>query len=130
MTDNEILKALEVCATTIDFNECPQCTVMPYNISAKDIIDLITRQRAEIERFEKENHENFNKWEILANRTKQRYAELYEEAKSIVKAEAIKEFAERVKANSDFCYLGNVDRLAYRIVAKDFDNLVQEMVGE
>ena len=47
-----------------------------------------------------------------------------------VKSEAIKDFAERLKKKADYYYLGNIEQLAYRITAKDLDNLVKEMVGE
>lgn len=45
----------------------------------------------------------------------------------IAKAEAIKEFAERLKNKSDYCYFGNIDSLVYRILEKDLAALVQEM---
>ena len=59
MTDNEIIKALECCANSCDngfakCDECPRfaesegCTLR----SMKDALDLINRQKAEIERLE------------------------------------------------------------------------------
>ena len=57
----------------------------------------INRQQKEVDRYERESNSKFDKWKLLDDRTKQRYAELYEEAKSVVRAEAIKEFAERLK---------------------------------
>ena len=55
MTDNEIIKALECCSSNATGNEyCKDC---PYNIyeycgeeSSKDTLDLINRQKEEIER--------------------------------------------------------------------------------
>lgn len=74
--------------------------------------------QTEIERLKTENNRNFDKWIILDERTKKRYAELYQEAKSVVRAEAIKEFAERLKQLERFT---GSDK--YWI-----DNLVKEMV--
>lgn len=50
----------------------------------------------EIERLREENDEKFIKWKVLAEKTEQRYSELYEEAKEVVKSEARKETAERI----------------------------------
>lgn len=57
----------------------------------------ITRQQEEIERLNSANDEKFNQWNMLAEKTRQHYADLYNEAKDILKAEAVKEFAERLK---------------------------------
>lgn len=132
MTDNEILKALELCQLNVF--RCGECPLYAYQDCRYRLngylLDLTNRQRAETERFVKENHENFHKWEILDNRTKQRYAELYEEAKAIVKAEAIKEFAERLKEqkyqSSDWSH----GEHPFVVEESDIDELVQEMVGE
>ena len=85
----------------------------------------ITRQQAEIDRYERESNSKFDKWKLLDDRTKQRYAELYEEAKSVVRAEAIKEFAERLKKRQVRicdCFEG--------VSIIDIDKLVKKMVGE
>lgn len=42
-------------------------------------------------------------------------------------SEAIKEFAERLKNKSDYCYFGNINSLVYRILEKDLNALVKEM---
>ena len=53
MTDNEIIKALECCRN----DECSQCPLQDGVCSEKDVIkdalDLINRQKAEIERLNK-----------------------------------------------------------------------------
>jgi hypothetical protein len=129
MTDNEIIKALECCLKNLcHCRECPRfqrgvddCHVTLYN----DVLDLINRQKTEIERFEKENREQFSKWMRLDKRTKERYAELCEEAKGVVRAEAIKEFAARLKA-AKFKHK-NFGELVY---VDDIDNLVKEMTEE
>ncbi len=61
VTDNEIIKALEICANDGD---CKDCCINPHkgnygyctSLAIKAALDLINRQRAEIERLEKENH--------------------------------------------------------------------------
>ena len=135
MNDNEILKALECCANE---QGCENCPANPhrgnYGFCTPPLIratfDLVTRQRAKIERFEKENHEKFNKWKILDNRTKQRYAELYEEAKAVVRAEAIKEFAERLKEQKYQSSEWSHGEHPFVVEECDIDELVQEMVGD
>ena len=115
LTDNEIVKALE-CCIDCKCKECPcykniegemYCT----EIDEEEIIDLINRQKAEIERLNIElqsmrSAANSYKWH-------------YETAKS----EAIKEFAERLKEKAS---RGFWDELAYADV-DDIDNLVKEM---
>lgn len=130
MTDNEIIKALECCNRPANQISCDDC---PYQFSTKecskllikDALDLINRQKAEIERYERENESKFDKWKLLDDRTKQRYAELYEEAKDIVRVKAIKEFAERFKSIA-----GIYQKDTYVIGVDEFDNLVKEMVGD
>ena len=130
---------------------------------AKDMLDCITRQQAEIdnlkvenqslrtagnsfkmhyeeaqaeiERLKSANDEKFRQWDMLAEKTKHHYADLYEEAKDILKAEAYKEFAERIKMSikanvvetlcNDVKGVYNAEH-----VLDDIDNLLKEMVGE
>ena len=149
MTDNEIIKALE-CLT----GESIPCKDCPYSANythfdcqrqvAKDALDLINRQKAEIERYERENNEKFDKWKLLDERTKEWYAELYEEAKVVVRAEAVKEFVEMLK--EQMCQENELYKsCAKRMLPKDYqqgyeekndnvirliDNLVKEMAGD
>ena len=54
MTDNEIIKALEcLCGNAFNCAECPYCSWFPLLCEqvAKDTLDLINRQQAEIARF-------------------------------------------------------------------------------
>ena len=86
MTDNEIIKALECCGSKGLLSFCDDC---PYceggwciNKMPKDTLDLINRQKAEIERLREENfllsQKRANMFEIL---------KAYEQGK----ADAIKE---------------------------------------
>ena len=129
MTDNEIIKALEICR-----NENGMCSDCPYSDDytncntriAKDVLDLINRQKAEIE-----------KWKALAengasaidtnNRLVQKFAE--------IKTEAIKEFGKRLKSrinDSVFNYWNNNTGGYYLAedVPDEIDNLIDEMVGD
>ena len=145
LTDEEIIKALECCS---NYNDCDKCNFEPKDNKKKTIgccleimknaIDLITRQKAEIERLESANDEKFRQWDMLAEKAKQHYADLYNEAKDILKAEAYKEFAEKLEniceeimeqewnektapISWSYAYAGFID---------DIDNLLKEMVGE
>ncbi len=103
MTDNEIIKALETCCGDNGCFGCPytkdySCRLLRNPI--KDALDLINRQKAEIERL---NYENLQTIASIKH----------------LKAEAIKEFAERLKKETKGL-----------IGANFIDNLVKEMVGD
>lgn len=97
----------------------------------------INKQAAEIERLRKEADEQFNKWKLLGERTKERYAELYEEAKEVVKSEARKEFAENLKQDIKSHRLEmnmnglkgspRTDEITYGTIIEYIDNLLEEM---
>ena len=55
MTDNEIIKALECCKTGDDCKGCPYYANGRYTCGEhfnEDVLDLINRQKAEIERLQ------------------------------------------------------------------------------
>ena len=130
MTDKEIIKALECCVTDgYTCNKCPyeytkhiineEYEIMPNGKHydewscdewlKKDLLDLINRQRAEIERLK-----NFiEKRKEIVYRAY--IDDLYAETKN--KAEAIKDFAEII--------ISDYPEMEYYI-----DNLVKEMIGE
>lgn len=115
LTDEEIIKRLERCVKRGN-----------RNYDTDIVLDLINRQKSEIERLKSANDEKFRQWDMLAEKTKQHYADLYNEAKDILKAEAYKEFAEKLKNKwfDERYYSPDVD-------FDDFiDNLLKEMVGE
>lgn len=120
MTDKDIIKALELClANDIFEKSCSICKYKDDDISCmdkmfRDVLDLVNRQRAEIE--EKSNKLR----EIMPI-----VAEL--------KNEAVKEFAERLKANitinnTDDGYL--IYSVDYNCLMDDIDDLLKEIVGE
>ena len=107
MTDNEIIKALECCAS----NKAGKCNDCIFNIYDKKcrglthyVLDLINRQKAEVEKWKNDN----------ANMA-QHYLILLQEAQ----AEAIKGFAERIKRHCTSIELNEY-----------IDSIVEEMVGE
>lgn len=109
-TDDEIVKALEICSQNIvTRHNGLTYEGIPLRFLFEEAFDLINRQKAEIESL------------------KEAYA-IYEETTGLkwVRAEAIKEFAERLKKeirDACFAYEAN-SRCEY------IDNLVKEMTGE
>lgn len=129
LTDEEVIKGL---------NELSQYTGLKIQIAQtlKEAIDLIKRQKSEIERLKSANDEKFRQWDMLVEKIKTHYADLYNEAKDKLKAEAYKEFAEKIKKSIK----ENVDEAWHRddgngiydaeYVLDDIDNLLKEMLGE
>jgi hypothetical protein len=123
-TDAEIIKALECCINDDDdLFACVNkaCPFMDYKTGKrygctyymlKAVLSLINRQKAEIERLQA----------IVDSFTD--IGKLYSE----IKAEAIKEFAERLKAE----FLGDeqIVNIAWANAINHIDNLVKEMVGD
>lgn len=100
MTDEQIIKAAEICRTPDTCRGCPYhelhtagciCALM------KDVFDLINRQKAKIER------------EI-----------------NQIKSEAIKEFAERLKGYA-IGENGSKEKAYFFVEVQDIDKLVKEM---
>ena len=154
MTDNEIIKALEICI----LGDCSGCDCRCGSVGDcrdtlnKHSLDLITRQRAEIERLEKTQVQYVKAWvDEFVSRLKIDCSlaipngallnnvidELVESMKSdfsrlldftnLIQVKAVKEFAERLKTEQSF-YDGQETRIY--LTEKDLDNLVKEMVGE
>ena len=128
MTDNEIIKALE-CCTDESYENCNEC---PYSIDAErcermklleDILDLINHQKAETERLKKEIQITKDAYTMLQTKNE------------IIKLEAVKEFAARLKENiSDDCHIvsDEGEYVGYDCddVRHCIDSLVKEMIGE
>lgn len=116
ITDEEIKSSLEVIATTRNCNECKirNCkwgTCNCSQITANAALDLINRQKAEIEKLKGST--------IVSNIMES------QKIKREAKAEAYKEFAERLKIYS--CRLKDGHDMVDTIC---IDNLLKEMVGE
>lgn len=130
MTDSEILKALEYC--NADRNECDKCALQEecesnpfYSTIAKYALDLLKRRQAEIERLKSMNqakldciHDLQSENEILSRNADTAFQDGLNERRDLfepeIKAEACKEFAEKLKES----------------IKDDIDNLFKEMIGE
>lgn len=89
MTDTEIIKALECCITDEGFEGIIFVELI------KDALDLINRQKTEIERLEAEADQIAEDYSNLVIEKD----ELFDEAEKLIKkakAEAVKEFADRL----------------------------------
>ena len=139
MTDNEIIKATDLL-DKFDFFYGQRAgrelwNEKPVDIQDKDIEsfsndvaflkDFINRQRADIERLEKENKNLLSKL-CKKLRTESKAVE------KLIKAEAIKEFAERLVAiyENDKRYDRPHAHTLVMTLFRNIDNLVKEMVGE
>jgi len=119
MTDNEIIKALECIAG--DEIECSKCAYHDIDRCGvwvpKDAIDLINRQKAEIERLQ----EKLNIKSGMLNQVAKRLNILKEVnqrqsfiigALDLTRKEIIKEFAERVKESASHGWNKSIDAIA------------------
>jgi uncharacterized protein YukE len=111
MTDNEIIKALEDLIENFDGKAVDFMTISV-------ALNLINRQRAEIEMLKS----SAELWEGDAR-------QFFNERQTI-KAEAVKEFAERLKEHKHECGCNYRKKPVYAVTEEKIDNLVKEMVGE
>lgn len=135
LTDEDVVEGLERCISTTTDKACAGCPFNKQNLCNKDqwaleryALDLIKRQKSEIERLKSANDEKFRQWDMLAEKTKTHYANLYNEAKDKLKAEAYKEFAEKLK-DAAMPYLRG-GKYYEIITTRCIDTLLKEMVGE
>ena len=129
MTDEQIIKAVDVCKT----GTCRGCpyhvlgTAWCISILMKDVFDLINRQKAQIESLRKENkilsHDAYTAFQEGLNENRDLFKK---EVEPEIRAEAYKEFAERLKETA-YSYS---DISGYRSIVVDADstdNLIKEM---
>ena len=114
MTDNDIVKALECCKKPVP--DCDCCPIergdMCFDFLKEAALDLINRQKAEIERLR----------EIISV-----IDETLKKCATLARAEAIKEFAERLSVIAERngeCGYGRV------VYIDDANDLVKRMTGE
>ena len=122
MTDNEIIKFMQcVIGNDVKCSECTYQKVLPFpscrRKCAKNALELINRQKEEIEKLKQENE--FFRKTITENA--QRALEVTVEEIETSKSEAIKEFAERLKEK-----FGIADCIV-TVNNNDIDELVEEM---
>ena len=138
LTDEQIIKALECCNSTAIGQCLKKCPYYNYaatciNTMVNDALDLINRQKAEIEKLEEDNNFHIRLEALLAEQRGGR-DELIEQIDAqnnelrirlkTTKAEAIKEFVERLKKE-----IAHIPAWG-SVAEKKIDNLVKEMVGE
>ena len=118
MTDEQIIKYWNEIDSEIINEHGEEFDVHITMPEAKSTVDLINRQKAGIERLENQNTL------LLKKKCKD-----INTARKIIKSEAIKEFAERLKETA-YSYS---DISGYRstvVDADSIDNLLKEMTGE
>ena len=119
MTDNEIIKDFEKLTKYSGFTKKVEKLL-------HDVIELINRQKAEIERLKKEN-------EILSKNADTAFQDGLNEAQDLyalqikneIKSETVKEFAERLKTETFLAKA--VESVEHVIWMNEIDNLVKEM---
>ena len=119
MTDEQIIKALECCVKTEFISDCAKCEMFAFDckdILIENALDLINRQKAEIE-----------EWKEEADRWQNAFCKVNEDM-STIKSEAIKDFAKRLKRTSIGLEIGDDKKLKMTVVSTvAIDNLVKEM---
>ena len=138
MTDNDIIKALDIL-NRMDFfqgqragrelwndkpREIQDIDIATYVRDIKFLKDLINRQKAEIERLSADRY-------LLKEDGTMTILPRTDVTK--IKAEAIKEFAERLKAEShyiDVSFLEGMEKWEDVVFTSAIDNLAKEMEGE
>lgn len=116
-TDEEIIKNLECHINAEDCVSCEMFGCCEEIILTERVLDLINRQKAEIERLNKKVEELSD---VLSDTIRIRYAE--------AKTEAYKEFAERLKQSTVTAVVGN--EIYAVATSKGVDNILKEMIGE
>lgn len=158
-TDEEIISSLEVIATTCNCNECKirsgrWGTCNCSETTANAALELINRQKVEIESLKSElsntrrkalleaaskfaGHSNYHGDTILCKLICMAEGKDVGIAKPLdiseIKAEAIKEFAEKLKLHSyimsDESQTGIINRYSV-VTVNQIDNILKELVGD
>lgn len=122
MKENEVIKGVECCkmpAGSGACNNCPLKNVRERRLTEKDTkscttillestLDLINRQKAELEK----------------------YTTNFARVAKLIKAEARKEFAERLKECKHECGCNYRKKPVYAVTEEKIDNLVKKMESE
>ena len=121
MTDNEIIEALDGNILNAKSVDCKVWSLEVYKL--ENALNLINRQKAEIERLEKE---------LMKCKLEK---EMLHQTVSEIQTNTIKEFAERLKEYElcMFCSFPNNKSLGseqYIVLSDSIDNLVKEMTEE
>ena len=130
MADREIIRAFDLCENSVSDGKCNKC---PFGNNRdgclnlnNHVLDLIKRQKAELERLKKEN-------EVMKTNCNSMCTSMPNMAKA-ERAEAIKEFAERLKEGELYMHIvfpnTRCRTATFIVLSKNIDNLVKEMTGE
>lgn len=128
MTEQEAIKALKTCTT----EACENCPMDGYANCITSLeeaaIELIERQRSEIEKLttEVENLKKQMEWLTGYNQNLMSANTALSEEILIAKIEAYKEFAERLKS---YLLLNEKGKISV-ITFEDVEKLLKELVGE
>lgn len=129
-TDEQIIKALECCVKTEFISDCAKCKMFAFDckdIFIENALDLINRQKAEIEELKTEIERKKNQNTLLLKKK----CKDINTARKIIKSEAIKEFAERLKRTAIGLEIGDDKKLKMTVVSTAaIDNLVKEITEE
>lgn len=129
MTYEQVIKDLHACIDEYDNRDCGECSQENWRVCRdtlmKQCLDLINGQKIEIERLRSRDEEF-----LLKNYSFDKY---YNEHIKKAQSEAIKDFAERLKAtitinNTIDGYLDYA--IDYSCLVEDIDDLVKEMAEE
>ena len=144
MTDNEIIRALENEVKSTEYVDSDYCDGVDLTL-IKSAVALINRQKTEIDELKHEREVLIEDIHYSANKVNEQLEEIEKlkiENKSLrsaancyklhyneTRAEAIKEFADRLKQKSEYYENGQgwEGKICYD---NDIDNLVKEMVGD
>lgn len=151
MTDKEIMQALNYC--TSKSISCQKCPLLRKSKCERELIqysfELINRQQAEIEicaetikrqdkeieRLKREKERLSENVIAVMNSAENHYSELFDEAEEIVRAEAIKEFADRfddvlARMRDEYTHFGRPEYgLVCEVVHHKLVKTLREKVG-
>jgi hypothetical protein len=128
MNDADIIKALECCASSTTSEACNGCPLYSTTICTEMenglqiyALDLINRQKAEIERLTDKVARLKESVGLMLN---------YDDGDERIKSEAIKKFAERLKQSAFDCDVSfgyGKEHYTEAVAVVEIDNLVKEM---
>ena len=93
----------------------------------KRLLDFIESQEEYINRLQEENERLKNECKNQSTLWSKHFEQIFETAKETIKAEAYKEFAERLKDGTGY-YDWEIKDMVY--TEEEIDNLLKELVGE
>lgn len=137
MKDNEIIKALECCSNLEACEKCPLASLQKYDADTCEhqimlyALDLINRQKAEIERLKKGIIYTVKFNEKQLEQIKDDILQNVEFNINNIKSEAVREYAERFKERlRDNAKFDRGEHTYYLVGDSFVDNIADEMLGE